>query len=101
MRQKHCGRGRGHLIPTPFALSLSKGCPVFPQCNEIERQCFDKLSTNGVGGFSGLDRKRDTVEMIGAHIKRSTCNVFADVGLSDASERQTKMRLTLVLNLLV
>jgi hypothetical protein len=29
----------------PFALSLSKGCPLLP---EIEVQDFDKLSPNGL-----------------------------------------------------
>ncbi len=36
---------------TPFALSLSKGCPSFRRFEEEEGQGFDKLSLIGVGGM--------------------------------------------------
>ena len=36
-------------LPIPLALSLSKGCPSFPNEREEERQGFDKLSLNGFG----------------------------------------------------
>ena len=36
----------GEFIPTPFALSLSKGFPSFAE--EEQGKGFDKLSPNGV-----------------------------------------------------
>ena len=32
----------------PFALSLSKGCSSFWDGGTEEKQCFDRLSTNGI-----------------------------------------------------
>ena len=37
---------------TPFALSLSKGCPCF--CSRKKNQGFDKLSPNGIEVFEVL-----------------------------------------------
>jgi hypothetical protein len=34
---------------TPFALSLSKGCPFSVRCAAKKRQGFDKLSLSGFG----------------------------------------------------
>jgi hypothetical protein len=39
--------------PFPFVLSLSKDCSFFWRLggtHEEQGQCFDKLSTNGLGG---------------------------------------------------
>jgi hypothetical protein len=38
---------------TPFALSLSKGCPSFFEA--IEGQGFDRLSPNGTGSVRLMD----------------------------------------------
>ena len=39
--------------------------------------------------------------MTDTHIERGTGNVFADLGLPDASERQTKTRLALAINRII
>jgi predicted XRE-type DNA-binding protein len=39
--------------------------------------------------------------MTDTHIERGTGNVFADLGLSNASERQTKTRLVLAINRII
>jgi predicted XRE-type DNA-binding protein len=39
--------------------------------------------------------------MTDTHIERGTSNVFADLGLSDPSERQTKIRLALAINRII
>jgi predicted XRE-type DNA-binding protein len=75
---------------------LRKGWTSTGQFRNLERRCrIDTGSRGGLAAWTTMTIQKPEQE--GA-VTRGTGNVFADLGLPDANERQSKLRLAYTLN---